>query len=82
MKKNCIRIYDNKGGYSYEVGTLLELSNCFKDILEAGKKLEVCSGNKKVNMNYKTAKGLVRCLNNAEYNRTFGIPTTYYELAA
>lgn len=56
------------GTTSIQEGTLEELLNAYRYTLECGQSYEHEKGNKKINMNPKSAKALVTQLNNAVNN--------------
>ena len=63
-------------------GTLEYLTKYFGYTLECGKSWEHEKGNKKINLNPKTARSLVTNLNNAKTNSAAnGCPSEWYELA-
>lgn len=61
-------ITDRNGKETQTQGTLEELLSYFSYTLECGKSYEHEKGNKKINLNPKTAKSLVTQLNNAVNN--------------
>ena len=61
---------NNRRGTDYEpiIGTIDELNKHFKYTLEKGASWEHEKGNKKINLNPRSGKVLVKNLNNAENN--------------
>ena len=75
------RVNYRNGSESITEGTLEELLDNFKYTLECGKSWEHEKGNKKINMNPKSAKALVTQLNNAVNNSAAnGCSMTGYQL--
>ena len=62
-------------------GTLEYLRKYFNYTLECGQSYEHEKGNKKINMNPKSAKALVSALNKAEANRSASCQMTFFSLA-
>ena len=81
-KEYTISIYSARRATSKEVtGTLEYLLNYFSYTLETGKSYEHEKGNKKINLQPKTAKSLVTNLNNAKSNAAAnGYSDTSYSL--
>ena len=87
MKKE-FTIIENRMRWGYGIdertvtGTLEYLIDYFSYTLEVGESWQYEKGNKKINVNPKSAKSLVTNLNNAKTNAAAnGCPSTWYTLS-
>tara|TARA_R110001632_G_scaffold76073_1_gene172691 strand:- start:910 stop:1155 length:246 start_codon:yes stop_codon:yes gene_type:complete len=79
--KNFTVITTRRSRTSKQTGTILELIEYFGYTLECGKSWEHEKGNKKININPKGIKSLVKNLNNADNNSASnGCGMDYYEI--